>query len=430
MIQLQVLTREPYDAIIRQTRIVRRSTTAQKAPGLEEELSQAARALQQALRSVLGRLDDGRQGPQVLGQALRMNTVFASRLLKAARQHDPLALVYHLPGAEPMRRFARAARRLGASPTEVQHLQTAVEHLENLIRNKIGDRSALDTLLSSWLPEARAEFEARRRQAVFKSLSELKGVRAETLLGTVLLHPSSDPDRIDVVWILGFFGLRRLRPGATAKLSSRRFAPENGGRMPRSLSGQAVEDLDGLRLDDFCQATPAPLDVRRAGEVVHYVLGGDRVGLDSAVDLLLAETNFAEMKRFVPAGSGRKRHVFAEVSTPARTLLFDVLVHREVQAGGPPQLHLYDTAFEGVADANDPARDLDRFWTTDQIDDLGFGSSALRTQHVPNYLDLLGHVFAKLDWRAADFRTWRCAMSYPLYGTQVTVAFEAPERGA
>ena len=86
----------------------------------------------------------------------------------------------------------------------------------------------------------------------------------------------------------------------------------------------------------FATATP-PADlaaVSQANESVHYHLAGGDFGPSSGVDLVLVEVNEREMQRYVPRDSDRKGHVFAEISAPTKSLLFDVLVH-EVERAVP-----------------------------------------------------------------------------------------------
>lgn len=392
-----------------------------RSRSLEERVSELGVRLRDTLSDVLGGLPEGGQGPQGLAHALGLDKVLTSRLLKAARSLDPIAVAHQVPGPDPMRRFLRAARRRGADPRLVASAEGAVDAFQALIREEIGDRSSLDAMISSWLPQARQEFELRRKQAAFKSISQLKGVSARTNLGTVLLHPSAGGDRIDVVWIVGLLGIQRWRPGARVKLATRRLASNGAARHPTTLDGESVDGIEGLRLDRFCHARPAELEVRRVGETVHYLLGGDGFGRKAVFDLLLAEVNLAEMVR-VPE-EGRRGHVFAEVGTPSQALLFDVLVHEDLYPGATPELAIYDTALDGVVDVNDPAREVDRLDMAEALQHLGPGTSALRTPDVSNYLELLRHVFDSMGWPAGSFQAYRCRIDYPLYGSQVVIAF-------
>jgi hypothetical protein len=371
-------------------------------------------------------------GPVSLARAVGVDKVLASRVLRAAGNKDPVAVLQMMPGPEPLRRLAQAAGKRGVSVELIGDLQQAIDQFDDLIRSEAGDRSALDAILASWLPHARAEFELRRKQAAFRALSQLKGHAADTFLSTVFMYPSSDGVHIDVVWIIGLLGLQRLRPGVAVKFATRRVSGEDGPRRPSTLDGVSVEGFDGLRLDRFCSDPPAQLQVHRVGEVVHYTLAGDSFGPRSATDLVFAEVNVAELPRYVPAERKRKRHVFAEVSTPSKLLVFDAICHPDLVSGTGPSLQIYDTSFEGVADVNDPARDIDRLNLMESIQPLGSGLSSVRVAEVPWYTDLLALVCDKLNWTDRDaLRAFRCRIDYPLYGSQVAIAFDTippPER--
>jgi hypothetical protein len=181
-------------------------------------------------------------------------------------------------------------------------------------------------------------------------------------------------------------------------------------------------------VDEFCEIPVGALDVHRVGDVQQYFLGGEGFGPHSAADLVLVEVNRAEMPAWVPAGSGRRGNVFAEVATPSRTLLFDALVHRDVYPGSDPQLVLYDTALDGVANVNDPTRDADRLDLMETVQTLGRGAIIGRDTKVPRYAELLRHVLSRLGWNEDELRGYRCAIDFPLYGSQVVLAFDPPTR--
>jgi hypothetical protein len=383
--------------------------------------SELVGALKQVLEAVSASV-----GPSELARRLNVDKVLTSRTFKMIRSNDPVAAVHLAPGPEPLRRLLRAAGKAGVPADQLAPARDAVELFEALIR-LVGDRSALDAILSAWLPEARQEFELRRKQAIFRAMSQLKGAAAEVNLSTVLLSAADDGVHLDVVWLFGLYGLRRLRPGSAVKFASRRVAVEGSPRCPRTLSDTPVAGLEGLRLDAFCSSPVAQLDVQQAGEFVHYTLANHGFGPGSAIDLVFAEVNRAETDRYAPVGSRRKGFVFAEVGTPSRTLVFDILVARDVYPDSPPMLHIYDAAFDGIADVNDRARDIDRLDLTESIA-LCESPAGLRTADVPRYTDLLRHVFTRLGWDEGRFRCYRVRIDYPLYGSQVTVAFDRPPR--
>lgn len=393
---------------------------------LEARVSEIGVSLAAAFRRVLGQVRGAPAGPQALATTLGLDKVLASRLLNATRSADPIAVVQHVPGPEPLRRVLRAAARRGVEAPLITEATAAVARFEELVRNEAGDRSALEAIISGWLPESRPDFELRRKQAAFRAMSQLRGASVGISLSTVLLAPAQDAERIDVVWVIGLLGLQRLRPGVRVKFTTRRLDGGGSPRQPRSLAGAVLNSLLDARLDEFCVNTPAELELVRTGEVVHYMLAGDAFGPNSSTDFVMAEVNRNEIAR-VAADSGRKTYVFAEVDTPSKLLVFDVVVHRDLFAGASPELIVYDTSGEGVANPNDPTRDVDRYDTVETIQLISAsGVDALRVAHFPRYVELLRRVFASTGWHDAEFRTYRARVDYPIYGSQVTAAFPPP----
>ncbi len=401
---------------------------------LEVVIARTGDGLHTSLSGVLDSLPGpaSAPGPQALATRLGIDKVLASRLLKALRATDPLSVVNRAPGPEPLRRVLDAAESLGVDGERIQAARDAVDRFEHLIREEIGDRSSLDSILAAWVPEARREFELRRKQAASKAMSQLKGVYADALYASVFLAPSpTDPDLLDVVWINGLQGLRRLVPGAAVKFATRRVgqnASGLAGRTPRTLEGEPVEHVDGLLLPEYCSKPTPALDVHRAGEVVHYTLAGNRFGPGAGVDVVMGEVNRSELKRG-PRPKGRKMYVFAEVSQPARLLHFDAFLHSSIAPAAQPSLFVYDTAFEGIADPNNPERDIDRLDTLEALTPLSRGVDGARTSEIRRYAELLREVCARMDWDPGAFVGSRCRIDYPIYGTQATMTFDEPAQG-
>lgn len=380
----------------------------------------------------------GGPGPVALGRALGVDKVLASRVLKALRRPDPAATLFFMPGPEPLRVLVKAAERRGVDGAAAERAAAAIADYQRLIDVQVGDRSLLDSILSAWIPEARAEFELRRKQAAFKAMSQLRGVQADAVLATCIVAPSADPALMDVVWVHGLTGLHRVRPGAVVKLASRRMSPEPGERRAQTLAGERVGADAPPLAREFCSEPTPPVEVRRAGDSLFYTLGGEGFGAASAVDVVFVEINRAEMKRR-PAprpgdapGEARGAYFFAEVSAPAKALQLDMVVHRALFPGQDPRLVVHDTAFDGVADVFDRRRDLDRLDLLETVTPLGTGLSRVRSGAVARYPELLARALAALGWGGAgggggpeEFRAYRCAVEYPLYGSQVSMVWGA-----
>ncbi len=394
---------------------------------LRARVSALGAELSRDLGAVVEAIPGAPNGPQRLAQALGLDKVSVSRLLKAMRSREPLAIVHHLPGPEPLRRFLKAAGKAGTPAPLRAHEGRQVDAFERLIRDEAGDRGALGSILSAWLPEVRREQELRARQAAFRAIGQIRGAQAEFDYSAVLLSPSVDGEGIDVVWLIGIVALQRLRPGATVKFDTRRLAPSEGARRPTDLYGNEI-DGPAVRGDEFMPENPAPIEARKVGEVAHYVLGDTGFGPRSAVNVHFCEVNRSELPSAVPAGSGRRAWFYHDVKTSVKRSCFDVFVHRDLYPSADPELLIYDTALDGVADVNDPARDIDRVEGIEELSLLGAGLDRTPIAELPRYSELLDHVHATLGWDPRAFRGYRVRSEYPVYGSQITLAFRPPER--
>lgn len=390
---------------------------------LQVRITEVGEELLRGMENLIRAVNAASAGPQQLARDLGVDTVLASRLMKMIRSQDPLAAAYLAPGPDPLRRVLKGAARAGAPGEAVLRARIAVDDFETMVRVEAGDRSGLDAMLSAWLPDVRAEFELRRKQAAFRAISQLKGVSADVDFATVVVNRSQgEPDRLDLVWLFGIIGLQRLRADAPITISTRRLSPDTHNRQPVTLDGRPVEEFSGLRLEKYCSQPPPEIRVLHSRDIVRYQLAGDRFGPSSAVDLVFAEVNRSELDRRA-VENGRVFHAFAEVVTPAKKLLFTVLVQNDVYSGLEPSLRIYDTTFEGVADPNDSSRDARQWDIHERLDSLGVGLNRFGASEVPHFRNMLSELFTALNWDGDSFRGYRCRIEYPIYGSQVTVCF-------
>lgn len=159
---------------------------------------------------------------------------------------------------------------------------------------------------------------------------------------------------------------------------------------------------------------------------MHYTLAGDALGPRSAVDLYFAEVTPRCMRRYRDPENPQRRGPSSEVTTPVKTLIFDVLLHEDAYPGCEPTLFVYDTAVNGVADMNDPARDIDRLDVAESVEFLGRSADKFRATEIPDYVEIIRYVSDKLRWDIRKFRGYRCRAQYPVYGSQICMGFEPP----
>ena len=364
--------------------------------------------------------------------AVKQTIVTASRLLKALGQADPIAVLQLLPGPNPLRNLVKEAAKAGTDKAVCASAMESVDAFDALIREEAGDRGSLKAMLSAWLPEARREFEAQRRQTIFKALAELDGVSCDFEMSSLLIHPSSSGgSMLDVVNAKCLLGIDRIRPDATVKLGTRRLGEPSDesdrARLPLNLDGEpAIDGLHTVRLDGFCESPPAPFLGRNFGPNVLYELGPTGFGKQSKVDLVIAEWNKDELNGLATE-EGRTVNFFLIPEMATRKVVFDLFVHKDVFKNATPELMSYETNAMGPARAGDPARELDKRPVPEDLQVLKSAGHSARLLEFPQYGALLRHITDRLGWDIDAFRLLRVAVTYPLVGRQITIAFQPAE---
>ncbi len=397
-------------------------------PDLEEAVRSLGARLGCAIEAVVEGVDGVSLGPQRFSESLGVDKVLVSRILKALRCEAVIDRLHHMPGPVPLRRFLRAARRRLDVPVELhREAMEAVDDFEALLADRIGDRSALTSLLTAWSKEVRAEFELRRKQAAWRAMSELLGSVVELTVSTAVLGPATEPGRVDLTWVMGQFGLRRLRPGVVVTASTRRMGLPDGDREPEGLDGRPLRDLVGERLEQFCDRPMGQMSLERHGDLHQYTLSGDDYGPNSAIDLLVAEVNPAELPTRAPHGSGRRAWLSKHAITPAKEFVFDVLVHRDIFPDGAPELIILGPGCGHDNNPNEPSHRQHRLDLLEEVVEIAPTSDGLELAAFRRYPEVIGHVLRQLDCNAPDFRAYRVKINYPPTGIHVVLAFPTPE---
>ena len=178
--------------------------------------------LGEGLRAVLEALPNRPTRPSMLARTLGLNRATASKLLSATGKGNSLELLHGIPGPEPLRGLLQSAASVGVAGDLVDEALEAVQAFDDLIRMDAGTRGALDAVISSALPGVREKLELSSKYSVFKGMSQLKGVQADTWLGAAIVTPCpSDPLRHDLAWLTGALGIQRLRSDVTVAFSYR-----------------------------------------------------------------------------------------------------------------------------------------------------------------------------------------------------------------
>lgn len=401
----------------------------------DHELRHRAQAvggsLQRSVNSLIQQLHArGARDQKALQGALQLSQSAVSRLLSSVRHGDPLVTMCSIPGPEALRQMLKGASRAGADTACLQSVESAVAEFEQFVEAEIGDRTTLDAVLSDWVRESRASFELRHKAAAYKSMSALRGVQAELVFSTGIIHPSAEPGRHDCIGLDGVLGCRRTRPAGTLNLFGYTLVPEAGALRITSLGGRAPAGLLDMMLPAFSSVPPDSVQTTLHGGTMRTSVHGLPLGRSrpEGADLVCAQRlhGVHRARRAHPGDGAPTAGLGGQAEPPAACYVVDALLHEDVWPGVEPELRLYDTVVRGVAHPDDVARQADQLDMLETVQFLGRGLDAFRMPEYPRYGELVAHACRVAGWDASRLRGYRCTVRYPVYGAQIGLSFELP----
>ena len=389
-------------------------------------IKRVGQELYDALYAVTEQIPAKSRSPQEFARTLKIHRTLAGRLLNAIRTDDPLAAVSRMPRSEGLRMILQGARST-VSGDAISRAETALRTFEEVVNHELGGWDGFDAAITEWLPDARKRFELANKQLAFKGMANLTGVRADVQLDTAIYYPDSTGRRCDIAIIEGQVNLRRLRPSVRVSIAA--HTPSPAAPQPLEFLVEDMPENDpGDRyplLRQFCSSPCPKLEAVQTGDMVNYVLAGNSIGNNSAVDIFAA--NLVRSGRPLyrePSDPPIRPHWSAGLNLPAKTLLMNILLHEDVWATTDPQLLIYDMHIRGLATPGDPSREFDRIDTVEDLQPLGKGASRFRASEVGQHVEIVQHVCDKLGWNSDLLRGYRVRVQYPLINAQYCIAFD------
>jgi hypothetical protein len=394
------------------------STDVKAAAPTPAEIEAMARQLSRHLKAVLRSLPRSPKGPTPIAKELGVSRVTVSKLLNALARESALETLQRMPGPESLRAITEGATRLGVDASRIGKAELSIDGFASLIAVHFGTRPALNAAISPNAGELLDQFELEGRYQIFKGMRQVLGVQAQTWLTSMIFAPSTeDAESVRVTTIHGALGMRPLRPDVHVQFTF--------GSPPRLGADETGLSHPEISLDAFCENRPARLRSQVIGGLLVHSLDHGVLGKGAAVDMLTVSHNIRGSRRYSALGKPRSGLALF-VDVPVKRLVCDALVHKDLFPDPDPQVKVYKPGARGPANPNDPVRDIDRVEIRERIEELGTRADRFEVESVPNYRAMSEHVFESLGLNISDFRLYRLAMAYPIYGFQYVMSFAAP----
>ncbi len=407
-------------------------------PDERDTLCGVLRRLKGEVRASIARLPGDVVGPSGIARHLGIDKATAHRVLALTTgSTDDPERIAQAPGDEGLRRFAEACRVAGMDAGVVAGLETAAEQFGKVIRDLAGSKNRLLARVrasgppqGTRRPHTDASDEHRRRESLYRAASELIGRSTEVRVDMMIFRPSQERQGwLDHTWVRGIFG-HVSRPGASPISLGFVVRADRTGREPDSSLYETL-DADALIgrtpravLAEFT-THPVPIVTSRGqNNRMNLVVDPDAAATEQGVDLVVAQHRRA-IGRDPGAEQPPVLELNAMIREPARTLIFDVYLHREMARRAIPQLDLYlwsPGLDQSLADVW-----FDAIETSTPLQILGPGLRRAASASFPRQAELTRAVFDKLRYDPEEFVGFRCEVNYPMWGGAYAMSFDFGE---
>lgn len=362
-------------------------------------------------------------------RALGLDKKLGWQTYRVVNAPNAIAAGFAVPSIVSTRRLAAAARKRGASAKSVAQVQKTVEEFEQFVRTHADDRAEFESMIADWAADGREPIDIHNRRAAFAAMSRLRGSTMSTMLNTVIAHPAPDGQCINRANLMGYFGLRRLRPSARLGAGTLWYPDAQPQRAEQTLAGNEISDPNGALLPEFCsEPMPRFETTRTHSGLTQFWLTGTQVGLQTAADVLLGFRKDQFAPRYRTPERPTAIHSIIP-STPTRRMIFDCIIHKDLLQSVEPRVMVHEVAGNGPigTHAEYEARTPDLLDWCPPVRALGMGIDRFLAPWLPNYTQILSRAFNLTGWDHASFFGYRLEVEYPVHSWQCSLVFQKPE---
>ncbi|MFM9956637.1 MAG: hypothetical protein ACKVZJ_01060 [Phycisphaerales bacterium] len=393
----------------------------------EEDLTTAFQGVKRSLSEMLTASGANVYSPGECARRLGLNRNLTWKLAKVLSEPNIYTALQHLPGDEGLEIVVTSMRRVAVAPALIDAFTTSLARFDEVVKVHCGDRTTLELILDSMGGQGSAERLEQSRKLAFRGNSGLWGLQARVRSTTTLVAPNhDDPSMMDLCIVGGVIDFRRLRPEINWPLFRPRQYRDDGS--PIEL-GPTEEPVDLSTLDpstpmlirDFCSANMPEIKAVRSRLGWDYEMGDGPVGNLGAFTCFFGRIVRKAESKFRSPGN-KYFDLLSHVTMPAETMVFDVLVHKDLPCLMTPKVMLVAST-----DGSSPGDSGRSIPLEERPLELAGRPAMLGTSLIPRYEELAGLLFKRMGREAREFRALRLTIKFPPMHAVTVLRNELPE---
>ncbi len=388
---------------------------------------QSVRAFRGVLIQAFGALGIDSARPREAARQLGLDKSLVWKLTRVVHEDEPFRIAGFMPGASGMGMVTRAMEASGVNQETLATIMQAYQRYLEMIELHAGDRETLEHMLYGMIGGGDERFR-KSRQSAYKGNCGIWGVQSATRVSTHFLAINKDnPGTIDHAQLVGLLGFQRLRPGPAWPIFQFHSYEDTGGELSASL--QAIEDEPDPAFPFYMKGSSTgqlPEMIRSTDPgSISYEFGDGPIGKTGMCDAYFGYIDTQPKPRYQDEHN-RLGELLCIVNTPIQTLVFDLIVERELGEQIKPESLIYGRA-TGPRLGHELRDQRTLVPYTDSLQRLEPGAHMLTTPHAPSYNAVGEKVMKRMGRSFEDFVCWRLVMQYPVMHSTVAIKFDLPE---
>ncbi|MCA9280699.1 MAG: hypothetical protein H6812_13585 [Phycisphaeraceae bacterium] len=395
-----------------------------KTHSFEAACQDAVGSLRAALVALFDSIGVDPSVPQDVARRYHLNKTLTWNISRLLQAPDSIAAVPHVPGTQALEKMLKATSDDGASAEAVKRVRAASRAFDEIVEVHVGDRTTLDLVLDGMANGSGGDGLELSRKLAYRGNSGLYGVQAKARVMAWTIAPNAeDSSLLDLAMISGYAGFRRLRNNVRWPIIKVRSWATSDQPITRPLWHPLEGDPNSpmALMPSFSSIDEREIDLVTTEEGLDCHLLPGRIGNVGAFDCIRGEMMMAAANRYKD-DEDSTGEVGASITTPSEVLLFDLIVHRDLENAMEPEAMIFSRIV--ASGVKTPERDDESALPIRlRLIDLPGTPPAMATPLVPRYSEITGLMADRLGRRPEEFRAKRLLLDYPPLNSNVILRF-------
>lgn len=394
---------------------------------------QLARRLHSVLGSLVGSLPDHARGASGMSRHLSVVRNTCQRVVTALSESPSADVLTKLPGIRGLEQFVEGFEQIGGDEATLAATTAAIQQFDNFLKEVGGSQSKLAERIDA-IPRIESDGgglapmreAALAREHLCSAAAKVMGRQSDVKVSLYMFQPHpTDPSKFERVLAHGEIG-QRVGPDPMPFV----FRTGDTRSEEKHASGHVFASLDEIPahghtpnaiLEEFC-SDPLPLVTSRGSEgQLVQIIDHTAIGPDEALDVMIGNRSVHPVK-MPDTGKPALDEVWTLQSYPARHLIFDVYLHRDMERMFRPTIDVQ--LWSPNLDTHPADRWTTRFPSGPRLQLLGHNFDDAHSDAYPRHAELTRYMFNRVRWQHSNFVGFRCEVSFPIWRSGYCIRFE------